>query len=98
MSSLSYRQVLRLTHVSELLLGAFLSRLAARMFGLAVILYALDRFGSPVLAGWVAFASLAPGLFVSPVTGALLDRLRAASAILIDVFERSLAVHPMCDG
>jgi hypothetical protein len=49
MNRLLYWQVWQLTHVSELLLGACLSRLAERMFALAIILYALDRFGSPVL-------------------------------------------------
>jgi predicted MFS family arabinose efflux permease len=66
------------------------------MFGLAVILYALDRFGSPVLVGWVSFASLAPGLIVSPITGVLLDRLRAASAILIDMLLSAALLFILC--
>ena len=57
----------------EVLLAASLSRLASRMVTLAIILFALDRFKSPALVGWVAFASLAPGLAVSPLAGALLD-------------------------
>jgi len=96
MTALSYRQVWRLTHVRELLLGAFLSRLAARMFELAVILYALDRFGSPVFAGWAAFASLGPGLIVSPLAGALLDRMRAGSAILLDMLLSAVLLFSLC--
>lgn len=69
----------------ELFLAACLSRLASRMFMLAIVLYVLDRFDSPILAGWVAFASVAPGLIVSPLAGALLDRLGAAKAIVIDM-------------
>jgi len=69
----------------ELFLAACLSRLASRMFVLAIVLYVLDRFDSPVLAGWVAFASMAPGLVVSPLAGALLDRLGAAKAIVLDM-------------
>lgn len=69
----------------ELFLAACLSRLAGRMFSLAIVLYVLDRFGSPILAGWVAFAAMAPGLAVSPLAGALLDRLGAAKAIVIDM-------------
>jgi MFS family permease len=71
--------------MSELFLAACLSRLASRMFMLAIVLYVLDRFDSPVLAGWVAFASMAPGLAVSPLAGALLDRVGAAKAIVIDM-------------
>ncbi len=69
----------------QLFLAACLSRLASRMFVLVIVLYVLDRFDSPVLAGWVAFASMAPGLVVSPLAGALLDRLGAAKAIVIDM-------------
>jgi MFS family permease len=71
--------------VPELLLAACLSRLAGRMLTLAIVLYVLDRFRSPVLAGWVAFASMAPGLVVSPLAGALLDRIGAAKAIVVDM-------------
>jgi len=84
-ASLSYRQVLRLADVRRLLLAACLSRLAGRMFLLAIVLHALDRLQSPALAGWVAFASLVPGMMISPVAGALLDRVGAARGILTDM-------------
>ena len=83
--SLSYRRLLGLDGMPELFLAACLSRLASRMFVLAIVLYVLDRFDSPVLAGWVAFASMAPGLVVSPLAGALLDRMGAAKAIVMDM-------------
>jgi hypothetical protein len=63
----SYRQLLQKRGVAELLLAACLSRLAGRMLELAIVLYVLDRFHSPVLAGWVSFASIAPGLAISPL-------------------------------
>lgn len=74
----------------QLFLAACLSRQASRMFVLAIVLYVLDRFDSPVLAGWVAFASMAPGLVVSPLAGALLDRLGAAKAIVLDMAASAL--------
>lgn len=74
----------------ELFLAACLSRLAGRIFSLAIVLYVLERFGSPALAGWVAFASMAPGLLISPLAGALLDRLGAAKAIVIDMAASAL--------
>jgi MFS family permease len=81
---ISYRALLRLDAVRNLLLAAALVRLAERMLGLALVLYALERFHSPQLAGWVGFAALAPGLVVSPLAGALLDRGGAAWAISTD--------------
>ena len=74
----------------QLFLAACLSRLASRMFVLVIVLYVLDRFDSPVLAGWVAFASMMPGLLVSPLAGALLDRLGAAKAIALDMAASTL--------
>ncbi len=85
MPSPSYRALLRLDAVGNLLLAAALARLAERMLGLALVLYALQRFQSPQLAGWVAFAAMAPGLLVSPLAGALLDRVGAAWAIALDL-------------
>jgi len=83
--TISYWWVLRLPQVSELLACACLARLAGRMFDLAIILYTLRRFGSPALTGWVAFAAFGPGLIASPFAGALLDRLRAPLAIIVDM-------------
>ena len=69
----------------QLVLATCLSRLASRMFALVIVLYVLQRFDSPVLAGWVVFASMVPGLVISPLAGALLDRMGAAKAIVIDM-------------
>ncbi|MPZ33093.1 MAG: MFS transporter [Rhodospirillales bacterium] len=69
----------------QLVLAACLSRLASRMFALVIVLYVLQRFDSPVLAGWVVFVSMAPGLAISPLAGSLLDRMGAAKAIVIDM-------------
>ena len=84
MPMMAYRALLRLESVRSLLLAAALARLAERMLGLVLVLYALERFHSPQLAGWVAFAAMAPGLVVSPLAGALLDRIGAGWAIIGD--------------
>lgn len=81
----SYRELLRIPDMPALLVATTLSRLASRMFTLAIVLYALERFHSPVLAGWLSFAAIVPGLIVSPVAGALLDRIGPVSAIAIDM-------------
>ncbi len=81
----SYRDLLRIADMPALLTATTLSRLASRMFTLAIVLYALERFHSPVLAGWLAFAAVVPGLIVSPIAGALLDRIGPVSAIAVDM-------------
>ena len=85
MTYASYRELLQQRGVRQVLVAACLSRLAGRMVTLAIILFALDRFHSPALVGWVAFASLGPGLLVSPLAGAMLDRIGAVSAIAVDM-------------
>jgi hypothetical protein len=49
-ADVTYRALLRLEAVGNLLLAAALTRLAERMLGLAMVLYALERFHSPQLA------------------------------------------------
>jgi hypothetical protein len=82
---LSYRQLLGTAEVRALLLATLLSRLAGRMFALAIVLYALVQMDSPALAGWLAFAAMAPGLAVSPIAGALIDRGGSVWAITVDM-------------
>jgi Na+/melibiose symporter-like transporter len=84
-SSISYRQLIRLPNVLALLSATCLSRLADRMFAVAIVFYALAAFGSPAVAGWIAFAAVAPGLLISPLAGTVLDRAGAAFGIVADL-------------
>jgi Major Facilitator Superfamily len=81
----SYRQLLRVPDMGALLAATCLSRLGGRMLSLAIVLYALTRADSPALAGWLSFAVVAPGLAISPIAGALIDRAGAAWAITADM-------------
>jgi predicted MFS family arabinose efflux permease len=83
--ALSYRQLLRVPDMRALLLATALARLGARMLSLAIVLYALARADSPALAGWLSFALMAPGLAISPIAGALIDRAGAVWAITADM-------------
>jgi hypothetical protein len=56
----SYRELLATPDLRALLLATLLARLAGRMFALTIVLYALLHTGSPVFAGWLAFAAIAP--------------------------------------
>ena len=80
----SYRELLQIPTIGRILLGMALSRIGGSMFGVAIVLFTLDRFDSPALAGLVTFASVGPGLIVSPIAGALLDRHGRARLIVID--------------
>jgi MFS family permease len=83
--AISYRGLIRLPNVLSLLAVTFLSRLAGRMFVVTIVFHALAAFGSPALAGWLSFAAMAPGLLVSPLAGAFLDRAGAARGIAVDL-------------
>jgi MFS family permease len=90
--ALSYRQLLAAPEVRALLLATCLSRLAGRMFVLAIVLFALALADSPVLAGWLSFAAVAPGLLISPLAGALIDRVGSSWAITVDMIASALLV------
>jgi MFS family permease len=70
--------------MGRILLGMVVSRVAAGMLGVALVLFTLERFGSPALAGIVTFASITPGLLIGPIAGALLDRHGRARLIIVD--------------
>ena len=80
----SYRALLQIPSMGRILLGMSLSRIGGSMLGVAIVLFALERFDSPVLAGIVTFASIVPGLVISPVVGALLDRHGRTRLIILD--------------
>jgi len=61
-----------------------LARTATTMVQLILVLFALDRFNSPGLAGAVTFLALAPGLVMSPIAGALLDRHGRVKLMVVD--------------
>ncbi|MGO8105589.1 MFS transporter, partial [Rhizobium leguminosarum] len=74
-NSKPYLSLLKIPGLLPLLVAATLSRLSARMFALTMVLLALARYSSPTLAGWFTFAALTPGILVSPIAGAFLDRI-----------------------
>lgn len=60
------------------------ARTAAAMQALLFVLFVLQRYSSPPLAGLTVFLSIVPGLLLSPVAGALLDRHRRLLLIRLD--------------
>ena len=61
-----------------------LARTASQMMLLTLVLFVLQRFHSPSLAGITVFLSIAPGVALSPIAGALLDRHGRVRLITLD--------------
>ena len=88
----SYRALLAVPSLGRVLLGMQIARIGQSMVSIVVILFALQRYNSPQLAGAVAFASIAPGMLVSPIAGALLDRHGRVRLIILDYLVATTAL------
>ncbi len=80
----SYRALLGVPSLARALAGMQTARIAQAMVGLGLVLFTLQRYRSPELAGLVTFAGIAPGILVSPIAGALLDRHGRTRLITLD--------------
>lgn len=88
----SYGALLRVPGMRGLLASMTLARTAQAMAGMTLTLLVLALFDSPALAGVVAFASIVPGLVVSPIAGALLDRHGRVRLVTLDYLVAALAL------
>jgi len=88
----SYRALLEVPWLPRALAGMQVIRVAQSMIGVALVLFSLTHYGSPAIAGLVTFASIAPGLLISPIGGALLDRHGRTRLILLDLVIGSLSL------
>lgn len=59
---------------------------------IALVLFVLTRYHSPQLAGATAFFAILPGILVSPLAGALLDRRGRARFVVLDYLIAAFAV------
>ena len=80
----SYRALLRVPTLGRVLVSMQIARVAQTMLGVAMVLFTLDRYGSPAFAGLVTFALIFPGLLISPLAGALLDRHGRIRLVALD--------------
>src|SRR5690349_680026 len=79
-----YRALMRVPGFALLYVSLLVGRVSGQMVGIAFILFVLARYHSPQLAGLAAFLAVAPGLVVSPVAGALLDRYGRTRLVMLD--------------
>ena len=80
----TYRSLLEVRGLPRLVGAALLGRIAGQMASVALVLFALERFHSPAIAGITVFASAFPGIAVSPLAGAILDRSGRIKLIMLD--------------
>ncbi len=81
---LSYRALFEVPGFKQLAAATVVARVGASMQALLLVLFVLARYHSATLAGVVVFLSLVPGLLISPLAGALLDRHRRTLLIRLD--------------
>jgi MFS family permease len=81
---MSYRGLFQIEGFTRLVAGMLLGRLASQMVALALVLFVLQRYGSPTLAGFATFLAIMPGLLMSPVAGTMLDRFGRRRLIILD--------------
>jgi MFS family permease len=62
------------------------------MWQLALVLFVLQRYGSASLAGISVFLAIAPGVIVSPLAGALLDRYGRVRLMVSDYTASAIAL------
>jgi MFS family permease len=75
-----------------LLSGSSVSMLGSRVSAIAYPLLVLALTGSPVVAGWACFATIAPSILVYLPAGALVDRWAPRRAMLLSQFGQGAAV------
>ena len=80
----SYRELMRVPNLGRVLISMQVARIAQSMVAVALVLFTLERYGSAPFAGLVTFASVFPGLLISPIAGALLDRHGRIRLVLLD--------------
>jgi len=80
----SYRAALAVPGFGRIVGATLIGRTAEAMLSVVMVLFVLQRFHSPGLAGLTVLASLGPSLALSPVAGALLDRYGRVRLIMFD--------------
>src|SRR5206468_3479367 len=83
-ANLGYGALMRVAGFPRLVVSLFLGRIAGQMLTVAFVLFVLARYHSPQLAGAATFLLIFPGLLLSPIAGALLDRYGKARLITVD--------------
>lgn len=90
--TVSYRALFAIPSLGRVVASMQLARIAGSMVGVALVLFALLEYDSPSLAGLVTLVSILPGLFISPLAGALLDRHGRVRLVQADYLIAAIAL------
>ena len=88
----SYRALFAVPGFPRLAFATVLVRAGGAMWQLALVLFVLQRYQSPSLAGLAVFLAIAPGVLVSPLAGALLDRFGRVRLMVADYVASAVAL------
>ena len=80
----SYAALVRVPGFARVVLGTLLARLGGAMWEIVLVLFVLQRYRSPSLAGVAVLLAIFPGLALSPIAGALLDRQGRVRLMIFD--------------
>ena len=80
----SYAALLRVPGFGRVAQGTLLARLGGQMWEIVLVLFVLQRYQSPSLAGLTVLLAILPGLALSPVAGVLLDRQGRVRLMILD--------------
>lgn len=80
----TYRRLLGVPGFRQLLISSLLTRTASQMWTVGLLIFALQRYHSPSVAGVSLFLLIFPGLLLSPIAGALLDRYGRKRLMTLD--------------
>jgi len=90
--SSTYGALLRVPGFARIYASLLLGRTAGQMSQIALVLFVLERYHSPQLAGATAFLIGFPGLIAAPVAGALLDRYGRVPLVIVDFLIAALGL------
>ena len=82
----SYRALFAVPYFARLVVGMQIARIAQSMLGVTIVLFTLKTYESAALSGIATFFAIFPGLLVSPIAGALLDRHGRTRLVALDYF------------
>jgi MFS family permease len=88
----TYRDLRIVPGFFHLMLASICCKSAARMYQVLLVLFVLAIYHSPGLSGLIVLVSLIPGIVLSPLAGALLDRRGRVLLMGVDYLVAGLSV------
>jgi MFS family permease len=88
----SYRALFKVRGFTQLLVSTLAARSATQMFSVLLVLFVLETHHSAELSGIVIVCSQVPGIIVSPIAGALLDRGSRVGLMRVDYLFGSMCI------